>query len=128
MSSVKDYMWNTICMPDLHPELKGMLFKLEQWPDFGRLTYNQNFIDLCALLSTRYVSLGQLKAFAGSNDDTIHHLLNTLKASNLLSIRPGENTNTHGSKELTWASYKQKLMSFIRSAYRKTEQLNANAA
>lgn len=128
MSSVKDYMWNTICMPDLHPELKGMQFKLEQWPDFGRFSYQQSFIDLCALLSTQYVSLVQLRTFADCNDDTIHHLLNTLKASGLLSIKPIEKNTTSSVNEFSFAKYKTKLMSFIRAAYRRAEQLNADVA
>lgn len=128
MSSVKDYMWNTICMPDLHPELKGMQFKLEQWPDFGRFSYQQSFIDLCALLSVKHVSLAHLRSFSGCSDEVIHHLLNTLKASELLSIKPIEKNKTSNANEFSFAKYKTKLMSFIRSAYRKTDQLNADVA
>lgn len=128
MSSVKDYMWNTLCMPDLHPELKGMAYKLEHWPDFGQVSYKHNFIDLCALLSTQYVSYQQLKSFSGCSDEIISHLLNTLKTSNLLSTKPAPNDKEPHAHHFSLASYKAKLMSYLRSAYGRNEQRSAELA
>lgn len=127
MSSVKEYMWNSIVLPDLHPELKGMTYTLKQWPDFGRLPYKKSFIDLCALLMVGRISQEQMKSFAHCDDATVNHLLNTLKISNLLTVEPCD-IAVNKSAAFVLSGYKAKLMKFIRNAYRKVEQRNQKIA
>lgn len=129
MSSVKDnLLWNTTCMPHLHPKLEGMSFKLERWPNFGKATYNQHFIELCSLLSIQYVSKEELKSFSKAEEETINHLLNTLKAMGLLNFKKLDMSVADKGSDYRPASYREKLLSYIKSTYHKLEHITDKAS
>ncbi|AOE49136.1 hypothetical protein [Kangiella sediminilitoris] len=125
MSSVKDFMWRTVCMPDLHPDLKGVSYKLNHWPDFGKVEYMHELIDLCSLLSITYLSYEQLKALTQFDDDLLSHSLNTLKASGLLLLASNTDKVELTQQKTTLTDFQRKLMGFIHKAYRKAKDSQA---
>lgn len=118
MSNMKTFMWSTVVFPTLQPHLLKKEYHLIQWPDFGVMEHNPEYIEICSLLSKDFYSRDNLLKLTSISKDSLNHFLNTAAMQSLIDTRPETRKSRGFSKDKSKSTFRSKLRSLISFAYK----------
>lgn len=118
MSTMKAFMWSKIVFPDLQPHLMNKEYHLIQWPDFGAMEHNPEYIEVCSLLSKGFYAHDNLLALTNIKKDALNHFLNTAAMQSLLNTRPETHKKKGFLKDKSKSTFRSKLRALINIAYK----------
>lgn len=118
MSNIKTFMWSTVVFPTLQPHLLKKEYHLIQWPDFGVMEHNPEYIEICSLLSKGFYSHENLLKLTSIKKDSLNHFLNTAAMQSLIDVRPETSKARRFTKDKSKSTFRSKLRNLINMAYK----------
>lgn len=118
MSSMKSFMWSKIVFPNLQGHLVNKDYHLIQWPDFGVMEHNPEYIEICSLLSKGFYSYEDLVKLTNIKKDSLNHFLNTAAMQSLIDTRAASKKSKSFSKSKSKSTFRSKLRSLMSFAYK----------